>query len=33
MFRGRWHNELGPRWRPSELLKQVAAKGGKLSRS
>jgi 3-hydroxyacyl-CoA dehydrogenase len=27
----RWHNELGPRWRPSELLKQVAAKGGKLS--
>ena len=26
-----WHNELGSRWRPSELLKQVAAKGGKLS--
>lgn len=27
----RWHNELGSRWRPSELLKQVASKGGKLS--
>jgi 3-hydroxyacyl-CoA dehydrogenase len=27
----RWHNELGPRWRPSALLKEVAAKGGKLS--
>jgi 3-hydroxyacyl-CoA dehydrogenase len=27
----RWHNELGSRWRPSALLKEVAAKGGKLS--
>ena len=27
----RWHNELGARWKPSELLKATAAKGGKLS--
>ena len=23
----RWHNELGPRWRPSALLKEVAGEG------
>lgn len=27
----RWHNELGARWKPSELLRATAAKGGKLS--
>jgi 3-hydroxyacyl-CoA dehydrogenase len=27
----RWHQELGPRWRPSALLEQVAAQGGKLA--
>jgi 3-hydroxyacyl-CoA dehydrogenase len=27
----RWHNELGARWKPSALLQQTAAMGGKFS--
>ncbi len=27
----RWHNELGARWKPSALLKEIADKGGKFT--